>query len=279
MLSLAMEFTAEISIGLRRNPKEALLAALSRLTTPLDIPASAKQILIKPSIYDPKLVGNTEPELIRAIARTFGNLGHISIIESDNPLRTTKEAFEIQGYSELATENIELVNLSEIPLQSMKMAGHYFETLEMPSLLQETNFFVNVPTLKLEPGICTIGGGIKNLFGLIPEPDKRHYHSQIDEVLLDILTAFRPQLTIMDLTTLVIGDREEGNTKDVGAVIVGTDPVAVDAFCSDLLGIDPIKILHLKKAYDLDLGEIIVDRIKISGTDEQRAKLFELCKF
>ena len=79
-----MEYTAEISIGLRRNPKEALLAALSRLTTPLDIPAIANQILIKPSIYDPKLVGNTEPELVRAIARTFSNLGHISIIESDN---------------------------------------------------------------------------------------------------------------------------------------------------------------------------------------------------
>ena len=274
-----MEYTAEISVGLRRNPKEALLAALSRLTTPLDIPATANQILIKPSIYDPKLVGNTEPELVRAISRTFSNLGHISIIESDNPHRTAKEAFEATGYSGLSNENIELVNLSEIPLQSMKMAGHYFDTLEMPSLLTKTNFFVNVPTLKLEPGICTVGGGIKNLFGLIPEPDKRHYHSQIDDVLLDILTAFRPQLTVMDLTTLVIGNREEGNTKDVGAVIVGTDPIAVDAFCSDLLGIDPVKISHLKKAYDLGLGEIIVDRIKISGTEEQRAKLFELCKF
>ncbi len=274
-----MEYTAEISIGLRRNPKEALLAALSRLTTPLDIPAIANQILIKPSIYDPKLVGNTEPELIRAITRTFSNLGRISIIESDNPFRTAKEAFKASGYVELVNENIELVNLSEIPLQSVKMAGHYFETLEMPSLLTKSNFFVNVPTLKLEPGICTIGGGIKNLFGLIPEPDKHHYHSKIDDVLLDILTAFRPQLTVMDLTTLVIGDRKEGNTKDVGAVIVGTDPVAVDAFCSDLLGIDPMKVSHLKRAFDLDLGEILLDRMKISGTEDQRTKLFELCKF
>ncbi|MCJ7817959.1 MAG: DUF362 domain-containing protein [Candidatus Thorarchaeota archaeon] len=272
-----MEYTAEISIGLRRNPKESLLAALSRLTTLLDIPASANQILIKPSIYDPKLVGNTELELVRAITRTFSNLGHISIIESDNPFRTTKEAFEASGYSELVNENVELVNLSEIPLQPHKMAGHYFETLEMPSLLTKTNFFVNVPTLKLEPGICTIGGGIKNLFGLIPEPDKRQYHFRIDDVLLDILTAFRPQLTIMDLTTLVIGDREEGNTKDVGAVIVGTDPVSVDAFCSNLMGINPVEISHLKKAYDLGLGEIHVDRIKISGTEDQRAKLLELC--
>lgn len=274
-----MEPTAEISIGLRRNPKEALLAALSRLNTPLDIPTNVKHILVKPSIYNPKLVGNTEPELVRAISRTFNNLGNISIIESDNPLRTAKEAFETSGYNDLINESVDLVNLSELPLQSMQMAGHYFDTLEMPSLLAKSNFFMNVPTLKLEPEICTMGGGIKNLFGLIPEPDKRHYHSQIDDVLLDILIAFRPQLTIMDLTTLVIGDRKEGNTKNVGAVIVGTDPVAIDAFCSDLLGIDPVKISHLKRAYDLGLGEIIVDRMKISGTKDQRAKLFELCKF
>jgi uncharacterized protein (DUF362 family) len=171
------------------------------------------------------------------------------------------------------------VNLSESPRQSMKMAGHYFKILEMPTLLSKPNFFVNVPTVKLEPGICTVGGGIKNLFGLIPEPDKRHYHSHIDEVLLDLLISFRPQLTIMDLTTLVVGDREEGITKDIGAVIVGTDPVAVDAFCADLLGIVPTEISHLKKAFDLGLGEILIDRIRISGTEDQTAKLFKLCKF
>ena len=53
-----MEYTSEISIGLRRNPKEALIAALSRLTTSLDMPEGMFQILIKPSIYDPVLVGN-----------------------------------------------------------------------------------------------------------------------------------------------------------------------------------------------------------------------------
>jgi uncharacterized protein (DUF362 family) len=274
-----MEYTSEISIGLRRNPKEALLSALSRLTAPLEIPETTNQILVKPSIYDPKLVGNTNPELVRAITRTFGNLGPVSVVESDNPKRTAEEAFETSGFNDMVTKNVELVNLSKTPLQSFEMAGHYFETLEMPSLFATSNFFVNVPTLKIEPGICTVGGGIKNLFGLIPEPDKRHYHSQIDDVLLDILTAFRPQLTIMDLTTLVIGNREDGNTKSVGAVIVGTDPVAVDAFCSDLLGIDPARVSHLKNAYNLGLGEIVVDNIKISGTEEQRTKLFELCGF
>ena len=279
MLFGTMEYSAEISIGLQRNPKEALAVALSKLTTHIEIPEETSQVLIKPSIYDPTLVGNTEPELVRAISRTFNNIAPISIIESDNPLRTTNEAFEKVGYNSLTNDSVKLVNLSEIPRQSMKMAGHYFETLEMPSLLTESKFFVNVPTVKLEPEICTIGGGIKNLFGLIPEPDKRHYHSQIDDVLLDILIAFRPHLTIMDLTTMVLGDREKGVTKDIGAVIVSTDPLAVDAFCADLFGVDPMKVSHLKKAFDLGLGEIVVDRIKISGTEAQRAKLFERCKF
>ncbi|MGY5880007.1 MAG: DUF362 domain-containing protein [Candidatus Thorarchaeota archaeon] len=274
-----MEYTSEISIGLRRNPKEALAAALSRLATSLDIPASTSQILIKPSIYDPTLVGNTEPELVGAIARVFSNLGHISIIESDNPLRTTSDAFEKMGYTKLASDKVKLVNLSEIERQTVRISGYHFDSLDMPTLLTKPNFLVNVPTLKLEPGICIVGGGIKNLFGLIPETDKRHYHSKIDDVLLDLLIAFRPQLTIMDLTSLVIGNREDGNVKKIGAVIAGTDPVAVDAFCADLLGIDPMKVSHLKRAFDLGLGEIIIDRMKISGTEDQRVKLFELCKF
>jgi len=81
----------------------------------------------------------------------------------------------------------------------------------------------------------------------------------------------------MDLTSLVIGDRENGVTRDIGAVVLGTDPVAVDAFCSDLLGIDPVKVSHLKRAFDLGLGEILVDRMKISGTEGQIAKLLDLC--
>lgn len=278
MLIRTMEHVSEISIGLRRNPKEALIAALSRLTTSIVMPESRFQILIKPSIYDPTLVGNTELELVQAISRTFSNLGKVSIIESDNPFRTTNEAFEKMGYTKLVTDNVELVNLSELPRQEVKMPGYYFDTLKIPTLLAKPNFLVNVPTLKIEPGICTVGGGIKNLFGLIPETDKRFYHSHIDDVLLDILISFRPQLTIMDLTSLVIGNRENGITRDIGAVIVSTDPVAVDAFCSELLGIDPVKVSYLKRAFDLGLGEILVDQMKISGTEDQRMKLFDLCR-
>jgi uncharacterized protein (DUF362 family) len=149
----------------------------------------------------------------------------------------------------------------------------------MPIILTESCFFINLPTVKLEPEICTIGAGIKNLLGLIPEIDKSVYHERIDDVLLDLLTVFRPQLTIVDLTSLVIGMRKNGVTKEIGAIIVGLDPVAIDSFCADLIGVDPMQIEHLRRAYELGLGEILLDRIRVSGTDAQKQRLSELCRF
>jgi uncharacterized protein (DUF362 family) len=272
-----MMHTSEVSIGLCKNPKEALEVALAKLTTPLDIPKKLERVLLKPSIYDPTLVGNTSVEVVRVTLGVFKKLGPTAIIESDNPLRRTIDAFHQMGYANLSSSDVTLVNLSELPTSLISMPGHFFHEHRMPTILTESCFFINLPTVKLEPEICTIGAGIKNLFGLIPEVDKRIYHKVIDDVLLDLLSVFRPRLTIVDLTSLVIGEREDNNAKKIGAIIVGQDPVAVDSFCADLLGIDPLKVGYLKRAYDLGLGEILIDRIRVSGTEAQKQRLYKLC--
>jgi uncharacterized protein (DUF362 family) len=273
-----MAFTAEVSIGVNKNPAEALSIALSKLTTPIEIPKNLDRVVIKPSIYDPNLVGNTHVEVVRAVINSFRNLGPIAIIESDNPVRSAAEAFGRTGYTELSTPTTLLVGLSSAPVSIVKMPGHFFTEHNMPMILSKPNFFINVPTAKLQPEICSVAAGIKNLFGLIPEVGKNIYHMHIHDVLLDILSVFRPHLTIVDLTSLVIGRRSIGITKNIRAIIVGTDPVAVDAFCSDLLGVDPLKVSYLKRAYDLGLGEILLDRIRIRGTEPQKEILFRLCR-
>jgi uncharacterized protein (DUF362 family) len=68
----------------------------------------------------------------------------------------------------------------------------------------------------------------------------------------------------------------EGHTKHVGGVVVGIDPVAVDSFCSSLLGIDPMKIDHLLTAHNLGLGEVLPDRITVRGTKHQIEELSRL---
>ena len=273
-----MVFTSEVSIGVRRSQAEALGVALSGLRTPPEVPRGPSEVLIKPSIYDPKLVGNTHVSVVKAVLNAFKTLGPAVIVESDNPRRRAIDAFQQSGYSGLSNSDVSLVNLSELDTTVVKMPGHFFKEHRMPTILTEGHFFINMPTVKPEPDVCGIGAGIKNLFGLIPEVDKSVYHKRIDDVLMDLLTVFRPQMTIVDMTTLVIGERAEGVTREIGAIVVGTDPVAVDAFCADLFGVDVLTVFHLKKAYELGLGEIVLDRIRVSGTETQKQKLFEACK-
>lgn len=274
-----MKYTSEVSIGLRRNPVEGLEVALSRLASPLKFPQILKRVLIKPSIYNPKLVGNTHADVVKAVLSAFKNLGPVTIIESDNPVRSSNDAFQQMGYNKLLHSDVSLANLTELPTTLVKMPGYCFQSHKMPSILTESAFLINIPTVKIEPELCTIGAGIKNLFGLLPETDKSVYHDRLNDVLLDLLSVYRPQLTVVDLSTLVIGRREEGVTREVGAIIVGLDPLAVDAFCADLFGFNPLEIEYLRRGYELGLGEILHDRIRVCGTDEQKRKLYELCRF
>ncbi|MHA2395409.1 MAG: DUF362 domain-containing protein [Candidatus Thorarchaeota archaeon] len=267
---------SEVAIGLKRSPGEALSVALSKLNEPIVPPKNTTRVVIKPSIYDPNLPGNTDVNMVRAVIRMFRSLGPVSIVESDNPLRTTESAFSQCGYTDLEKEQVELVNLSDTDMTSVLFSGHYFKDRKMPRLLHDDIFFINIATLKAEPEICSLGAGIKNLFGLLPELDKSMYHPFIDSVLMDLLTAYRPNLTVIDLTDVVIGNREDGQSKHVGGVVVGIDPIAVDAFCSNLLGIDPMNVDHLRTAHTLGLGEAIPDRITVRGTEHQIEELNQL---
>jgi uncharacterized protein (DUF362 family) len=267
----------EVAISIAKTPLKALRIALSKLTSPLSIPSKGiERIIIKPSIYNPDLVGNTRPETIHALAEIFSSIAPIIVVESDNPVRRTIQAFEKTGYTRQLSEIAELVDLSSEPALEVEMAGHAFKKKQIPSILLDSHFLINAATLKMEPEICVVGAGIKNLFGLLPELDKSIYHNGIDDVLLDLLIAFRPKLTIIDLTQLVIGSRQDGITRRIDGVILGTDPVAVDSFCINLLGLDPLSVPYIKKAYKLGLGQAMIDRIRVCGTQNQIDRLYRL---
>jgi uncharacterized protein (DUF362 family) len=271
-----MEESTEVSIGVKRTLQDALVSALGRLTKPLIIPSSASRIVIKPSILDPALPGNTSVEMVRSLVLLFKDTAEVVIAESDNPFRTASEAFNRCGYNALIELGVELANLTACQRQPVAMSGHYFDKLEMPTLLLGDSFHVNSATLKVEPEKGMVWGGIKNLFGLLPDVDKRVFHSQLDDVLLDLLASFRPDLTIIELTEVVVGERKAGDLRKVNGVVVGRDPVAVDAFCAGLFGIDPMTIPYIRRAHELGLGEALLDRIDVRGTEHQRSLLIGL---
>jgi uncharacterized protein (DUF362 family) len=266
----------EIAVALKRSPKEAFRTALGFLSSPLKARRGGSGVVVKPSIYDPRLPGNTDVRIAEAVVKAFRDIGEVSVVESDNPVRTAEKAFLECGYASVAEAGAKLVNLSSSPLKEVDMGGYYFRKHDMPEILEGVAFFVNLATLKTERGVTAVGAGIKNLFGLLPEQDKRVYHASIDSVLLDLLVVYRPDLTVIDLTQQVFGDRREGTTREIDGVILGTDPIAVDAFCANLLGIDPLEVPYLRLGSEAGLGEVLPDRIMVRGTEHQKSELLRL---
>ncbi len=273
-----MNHTSEVAIAIRRTPRESLSEALSKLLAPPTPKGPIDRVIIKPSIYNPHFAGNTSSDLVGALIHLFKFLAPVLVVESDNPLRTAEDAFRQSSYHALEGKTTTLVNLSKSDLTPVKMAGHLFESKPMPTLLAGSRMLINAATLKVNLGVSVIGASMKNLFGLLPEVDKSVYHNRIDDALVDLLQAFRPDLTVVDLTEIALGQREEGRIAKVGGVVVGTDPVAVDAVCCDLVGIDAFKVPYIVKAYELGLGEALIDRIMIRGTEYQKQKILDNLK-
>jgi uncharacterized protein (DUF362 family) len=60
------------------------------------------------------------------------------------------------------------------------------------------------------------------------------------------------------------GDGRSGTPRAVGVIAMGRDPVAVDATCARLIGIDPARIPYLSTASSF-LGNIDVERVEQRG--------------
>ncbi len=273
-----MSFTSFVSVAVRKTQKEALHTAIAKMPTPVPISPSTKKIIIKPSIYDPNLPGNTSFGMVKAVVEFFKKVGPISLVESDNPIRSVEQAFIAGNYGSFIEDGIELVNLSKEPQEVTKMPGHHFRDTPIPRILLDNKFLVNLGTMKTQKGI-TLGAGIKNLFGLLPQKNKEVFHQHLNDVLIDLLIHFKPRLTIIDLTYLVEGERTNPKIHQVGGIIVGTDAVAVDAYCAHLLGFDPMKIDYIRDAYNLGIGEALPERIQVFGTEHQKEQLSNMCSF
>ena len=95
---------------------------------------------------------------------------------------------------------------------------------------------------------------MKNLFGVVPGAiygwPKNILHTRgIASAILDLTATVRPALSIVDAVTIMEGDGPiMGTARHMGAVLMGTDPVALDATCARLIGLDPMKLEYLRRA-------------------------------
>jgi ferredoxin len=113
---------------------------------------------------------------------------------------------------------------------------------------------INLPKAKTHT-FMGLTGAVKNLFGFIPGLKKVGFHGNLmepvrfAEMLLDLVSLIRPNLTIMDGIVGMDGDGPSaGRVRPLGFLLMGRSPVHVDWGFSRMVGVAPERIPVLKAA-------------------------------
>ena len=111
---------------------------------------------------------------------------------------------------------------------------------------------------------------MKNLFGTVPGavygwPKNLLHVRGIEQSILDLNATIRPQLAIVDAIVGMEGDGPiMGTPKPVGALIMGTDLVAVDATAARVMKLRPERMPYISEARHF-LGNVDLNRIEQRG--------------
>lgn len=139
----------------------------------------------------------------------------------------------------------------------------------------DVDVFINIPVAKHHAGTI-FSGNLKNLMGVSSYNTNRHMHSPdgeytyakkeyLSQCIADLNLLRKPDLCIVDAIEcgLENGPRGPGETSAPGRILLGTDPVALDVYSSDLAGFYPEDILTSSYAGKAGLGKSDLSEISV----------------
>ena len=241
-----------------------------------NLPMKGKTVLLKPNLVglDPLGVTNTHPAVVAAARECFLRLGASRVFIGDGPAmdRDTEgilESVRLRDYAGPLTGTFVDLNVDDVERVTLKTHASRLKELYLPKTALGVDFLVSMPKLKTHhwAGVTL---SLKNMFGIVPGscygwPKNVLHWAGIDRAILDINAAARPDFAIVDGIMGMEGNGPvQGTPKSCGVLVLGNDPVAVDATCCRVMGLMPERLKHLSRAGTL-LGHLKVDKIQQLG--------------
>jgi len=211
----------------------------------------------------PEQALNTHPDMVAAVVKgcLAAGAARVQVLSHDLP-----DWIEGNGTGEAArragAEVIPLVEremYTEIPLPR----GRLLKTVEIAKEIATADVFINMPIAKHHAG-ARVTFALKNLMGA--NWDRIILHRlDLQATIAELATAVRHDLIIMDANHALLtnGPSGPGRVATPQTVIAGVDPVAVDAWTCRYLDVRPEGIGHIRRAWELGVGEMNLDTLKI----------------
>ena len=197
----------------------------------------------------------------------------VYVVESDATATNADKAYEATGMKEMCERNgVKFLNLRyekdkvKIPIPDCET----LKSITVPRIVTESAV---ISAAKLKTHIATkVTLGMKNMFGLLPDKFKGKYHMNgISKVVVDVNTALKPVLTVIDGFVAMEGrGPTDGTPVKMNLIIAGKDVVATDATAARVMGFDPHSISHIRTAAEKGLGNI--DNIETVGEKLEEVK-------
>jgi len=167
----------------------------------------------------------------------------------------TADVYATLGYTDLAGKyGLELIDFNEAETVLLQDKDAFqLKQFHMPRIAQQA-FIISLPVLK-DHSFTKTTIAMKNMFGIAPgrfyaggwNKSKLHNPST-DKSVVDICRYKKPDLSIVDASVALTGMHLAGKKKNIGLILAGFDPVAVDIIGSELLGHDPRRLPYLTLA-------------------------------
>ncbi len=230
------------------------------------VPLAGRRVVLKPNLveYHRNKVINTHPHVVAADIELCRREGAAEVIVAEGPghWRNVEYLVQASGLGDVLRHyKVPFVDLNhDEPVKSInlgRLTG--LEYLYLSRTVASADVLISLPKLKTHHWAgATLS--LKNLFGTLPGicygwPKNELHWRGIDNSIVDIALTRTPDLAIVDGIIGMEGDGPiNGTPRPFGALVMGCDPLAVDATCCRLMRLRADKIGYLVMGYRKKLG-------------------------
>ena len=216
-----------------------------------------KMVGIKPNLVspsDPANGGTTHPEIVAGILEYLKENGfkNSMILEGSWVGDRTADAFEVCGYRQLCEDyDVEFYDTQKDKSYTKDCCGLELKICES---VKKVDFLINVPVMK---GHCQtkITCALKNMKGLIPNKEKRRFHSLgLHKPIAHLNMGIQQDFIVVDNICGDLDFEDGGNPVVMNRVMAACDPVLVDAYVCQMMHYEVAEVPYVKLAGELGVG-------------------------
>ncbi len=235
------------------------------------------KIVIKPNIViakNPSTGIITNPLVVEAIIQHLLEKGcskeNLLIIEGSLQGVDSEIAIKKSGYYDLCKKyGIKFKDVLSGEFIKKEINGFQ---IQVSKDIIEADLIINVPVIKthFQTGVSL---GIKNMKGVINHSSRKNMHkNNLEEQIAHLSKILPKYITIADGSIGLegMGPGILGEPANLGVIVAGKDPVAVDTVICKLINL--AVPMHVKKAAELRIGEGDLNKISIVGEELEIVK-------